>query len=209
WRKVEQYYEYVWKAETFGTDEHTWLLYMGAYNNLMKEDQIPHEESISEPLPGKTRLSRNQKIDAAHILSLIDSKVDSSGTTQFADKETLRLIYEDIQELSNRGEHKQAMLLKDFVEQELVPGKITSDITFDDAFEAWKREQEQIVIHAFAKEWGIIDQGDLLAKSVMAYSEMQPEVIPYFEDLIGSVEYEIAENKVAGNQLEHKMKLRE
>ncbi|MBC1470912.1 type I restriction endonuclease subunit R [Listeria seeligeri] len=209
WRKVEQYYEYVWKAETFGTDEHTWLLYMGAYNNLMKEDQIPHEESISEPLPGKTRLSRNQKIDAAHILSLIDSKVDSSGTTQFADKETLRLIYEDIQELSNRGEHNQAMLLKDFVEQELVPGKITSDITFDDAFEAWKREQEQVVIHAFAKEWGIIDQGDLLAKSVMAYSEMQPEVIPYFEDLIGSVEYEIAENKVAGNQLEHKMKLRE
>ncbi|ENR6337153.1 type I restriction endonuclease subunit R [Listeria monocytogenes] len=209
WRTVEQYYEYAWNEETFGMDEHTWLLYVGAYNNLLNEEQIVYEESISTPLPGKTKLSRNQRIDAAHILSLIDSKVDSSGAMQFADKETLRLIYEDIQELSNRGEHIQAMLLKDFVEQELVPGKITSNITFDDAFEAWKKEQEQVVIQAFAKEWGIVDQDDILTKSVSAYSEMQPDVIPYFEDVIGSVEYEIAENKAAGNQLEHKMKLRE
>lgn len=53
WRTVEQYYEYAWNEETFGMDEHTWLLYVGAYNNLLNEEQIVYEESISTPLPGK------------------------------------------------------------------------------------------------------------------------------------------------------------
>nr|WP_123810997.1 hypothetical protein [Hydrogenoanaerobacterium saccharovorans] len=75
-------------------------------------------------------------IDAAHILSLIGSKVGSVHGIQTVDDETLRIIHEQIQELSNMGEDGQAALLKEFVDTELVPGNLLSSINFDESFEA-------------------------------------------------------------------------
>jgi len=63
-----------------------------------------------------TKLAGTQVIDANHILSLIGSKVTSPNGVQTVDGETLRIIYEQIQELSNMGEYEQAQLLKEFVD---------------------------------------------------------------------------------------------
>ncbi len=69
-------------------------------------------------------------IDAAHILSLIGSKVSAVNGIQTVDQETLRIIYEQIQELSNMGDDEQAQLLKEFVDTELVPGNLSSGVNF-------------------------------------------------------------------------------
>src|SRR5699024_1649842 len=99
-----------------------WLKYVGAYRNLtFKKGEPPGKEPVI-PLVGKTKLSGTQVIDAKHILSLIGSKVKTKKGVQTVDSETLRIIYEEIQELSDMGEDQQAKLLKEFVETELVPG---------------------------------------------------------------------------------------
>ncbi|WP_269053100.1 hypothetical protein [Sporosarcina sp. G11-34] len=47
----------------------------------------------------------------------------------------LRIIYQQIEELSNLGEYEQAKLLKEFVVEELEAGHISGNIHFDQVFE--------------------------------------------------------------------------
>jgi type I restriction enzyme R subunit len=201
---VQQYYEYKWNGGSFGIDEHTWLQYVGAYKNLTWQPGTPPSPPTPvNTLVGKTKLAGTQVIDANHILSLIGSKVTSPYGVQTVDKETLRIIYEQIQELSNMGEHEQAQLLKEFVDNELVPGKISSRINFDEAYENWKVSMLQDAVNDFAVEWGL--DSTTLKKSVLAYSTAQPTVVPYIHDLIRSVDFDKAINKSAGNKLKHNM----
>ncbi len=202
---VQQYYEYKWNDGSFGIDEHTWLQYLGAYRNLTWLPGIPLPPTPVNALVGKTKLAGTQVIDANHILSLIGSKVTSPYGVQTVDKETLRIIYEQIQELSNMGEHEQAQLLKEFVDTELVPGNLSNSLNFDEAFELWKLSKLQHAVNDFAVEWGL--DSATLEKSVLAYSTAQASVVPYIDDLRRSVDFDTATNKSAGNKLKHNMTL--
>lgn len=203
---VEQYYEYKWDDDTFGIEEHTWLKYVGAYKNLTRKegpgDPVP---SIIKPLVGKTKLAGTQVIDAAHILGLIGSKVSNVAGIQTVDGETLRIIYEQIQELSDMGEDTKAHLLKKFVDTELVPGNLAYNLHFDDAFDIWKKDKLKADIDDLADKWGI--DREWLFKSVNTFSVAQAEVIPYIDELTKSVDYDKATDKSAGNKLKHMMTL--
>ena len=144
-------------------------------------------------------------IDAAHILSLIGSKVSAVNGIQTIDQETLRIIYEQIQELSNMGDDEQAQLLKEFVDSELVPGNLSSGVNFDESFELWKKGKQMEEVEVFAKEWGL--DGKLLLSSIIAYTASQPDVVPYIDGIMQSLDFGNAEKKSAGNRLKHVMKL--
>lgn len=204
---VEQYYEFNWDDNEFGLTEHTWMQYIGAYKNLFPLTGDSDDPEPIKALPGKTKLQGTQVIDAPHILSLIGAKVNSSGGIQIVDAETLRIIYEQIQELSNMGENEQAKLLKEFVDKELVPGHISSDINFDEAFEKWRKSKERVIVDEFAVEWGI--DSNILARSLAAYSLSNTEAIPYIDEITESVDFNKATNKSAGNMLMHNINLSE
>jgi len=200
---VQQYYEYKWDDGSFGIEEHTWLKYVGAYKNLTRKEGSDDPPGIIKPLVGKTKLAGTQVIDAAHILGLIGSKVSNVGGIQTVDGETIRIIYEQIQELSDMGEDNKAHLLKEFVDTELVPGKLSYNVNFDDAFDLWKHDKLKVDINDLADRWGI--DRDWLNKSVNAFSVTQREVIPYIDELTKSVDYDLATDKSAGNKLKHMM----
>ncbi|WP_312501476.1 type I restriction endonuclease subunit R [Lacrimispora sp.] len=202
---VEQYYEFKWDVDSFGMDEHTWMKYVGAYKNLIHKPGTPPTPTNMRPLVGKTKLAGTQVIDAAHILSLIGSKVDSVDGIQTVNDETLRIIHEQIQELSNMGEDEQAALLKEFVDTELVPGNLSSSLNFDESFEEWKNSKLDRSVYTFAKEWGLDVQ--LLRESIASYSCSQPTVVPYIYELTKGVVFENAANQSAGNRLRHIMAL--
>lgn len=200
---VEQYYEYKWNNDTFCIDEHTWLKYCGAYKNLTHVPGTPPEPVEVRALVGKTKLSGTQVIDAAHILSLIGSKVGSVDGVQWVDSETLRIIHEQVQELSNMGEDEQAQLLKEFVDTQLVPGKLSSTVHFDKAFDDWKVELLKLAVIQLSNEWGL--EHELLLKSVQAYTETQPDVVPNLNTLISPMNYSRATNQSSGSILKHNM----
>ena len=204
-RLVMQYYEYEWNDGSFGIDEHTWLRYVGAYKNITFTIVEPPEDEPIIPLVGKTKISGTQVIDANHILSLIGSKVKKDKGVQTVDRETLRIIYEEIQELSDMGEYEQAKLLREFVETELVPGNLSSDLSFDELFDNWKQEKVIKEVHDFAEDWGIDET--LLYKSVNSFSVVREDEIPYIADLSKSVDFNKANKQEATNQLEHTMTL--
>lgn len=201
-RLVMQYYEYSWDNERFKLDEHSWFKYVGAYKNLnTKEEGSEEYEEPIIPLVGRAKLSGTQVIDADYILGLIGSKIKSKEGVQIVDRETLRIIYEEIQELSNMGEDDQAKLLKEFVEMELVPGHISSDVDFDQAFNNWKESRIRNEVDIFADEWGI--DKDVLFESYKQFSPAKNQPIPYIDDLSKTISYAKASNKEAGNQLRH------
>jgi len=202
-RLVMQYYEFKWDDGRFEIDEHTWLKYVGAYRNItFKEGEPPEDEPVI-PLIGKTKLSGSQVIDANHILSLIGTQVKSDKGIQTVDRETLRIIHEEIQELSDMGEDEQAKLLKEFVETELVPGNLSSNLSFDELFNNWKQAKIEKEIKKFAEDWGIDES--LLSKSVEHFSIVQEDTIPYIAELSESVDFNKATKQEAKSQLEHTM----
>ncbi len=101
------------------------------------------------------------------------------------------------------GEDEQAKLLREFVETELVPGNLSSDLSFDEAFDNWKKRKVEEEVKNFAKDWGIDES--LLSKSLNNFSMAKKEVIPYIDELQKSVDFSIAINQEAGGQLEHIM----
>ena len=204
-RMVMQYYEFKWDDITFKLDEHTWLKYVGAYKNLTFKDENPVEPVAINPLVGKTKLSGTQVIDANHILKLIGSQVKYEKGIQTVDVETLRIIHEEIQELSNMGEDEHAKLLKRFVDTELVTGNLSSDLSFDESFDIWKKNQVLYEIENFAKDWGIDEY--LLSKSMDHFSIVKEDTIPYIDELSKSVDFNTARNQSAGSQLEHMITL--
>ena len=202
---VEQYYEYAWDNAAFGIDERTWLQYTGAYRNLTFEEGEELPGDIAPALAGKTKLAGSQIIDANHILNLIGSKATSTNGIQTVDAETLRIIHQEIEELSNFGEYEQAKLLQEFVVEELQTGNVSSTINFDQAFEDWKNDKKRVLIYEIADEWGI--SGKFFEKSIDAYSVTSPQDIPFIDDLIGSLDFSAATKKQGANQLMHNFAL--
>ena len=135
---------------------------------------------------------------------MIGDRVSSKDGIQTVDTETLRIIHQQIQELSDMGEDDQAKLLKEFVDTELVTGNLSSDSRFDDLFEEWKDDKVQREIDEFAKDWGL--NAKLLAESVKEYSLNKKEIIPYIDDLQRSINYHEARQPEA-NPLMHTMHL--
>lgn len=203
-RTVMQYYEFSWDDAAFGIDEHRWMKYTGAYKNL--RDSLPDdgevEEDIVVPLVGRTKLSGTQVIDANYILSLIGDRVSSEKGILTVDTETLRIIHQQIQELSDMGENDQAVLLKEFVDTELVKGKLSSNYRFDMLFEEWKQAKVEKEISEFAKDWGIDEE--ILFDSLKQFSLNRKDQIPYIEDLRNSIDYKNA-RKQERNPLVHNM----
>ncbi|MEB7691187.1 HsdR family type I site-specific deoxyribonuclease [Staphylococcus equorum] len=205
-RSVEQYYQFEWDNDKFGIDKKTWLNYIGAYRNLCTQEGEDSEiPLIPTSLPGKTRLVGTQVIDASHILELMGEQATVTNGKQTVDAETLRIVYQQIEELSNLGNHEKAQLLKEFVETELKPGHVSTEIRFDEAFENWKKGKKRAVIYELSKEWGINSQ--IFEKSVAAYSNQNPEHIPYIVDLTRTLDFSSATNPMGQNRLEHNMKL--
>lgn len=200
YRLVTQYYEYEWNDATFGIDEHTWLMYVGAYKNLC-DIPVVTVDPDDRPLVGRTKLVGTQVIDAAHILKLIGARTDKTTKTQTVDDETLRIIYEQLKELSNMGENRKANLMRSFIDTELVPGKVSADIDFDVAYDQWKEEKVIDRVNDVAAEYGI--DKDVLRKSFSEFSISDTDSIPYIDDVTKSVSYELASNKSAGNRLMH------
>ena len=201
---LQQYYEYKWDDVAFGIDEHTWKKYVGAYRNLTRE------EKTEEPLPiirsiGKTRLVGTEVIDAGYFMKWIIGKTYTVGDVQCVDDETLRIIYEQIQEVSDMGDSIKAELLKRFVDEELIQGKVSSALPFDVAFDNWCKEEMKEKVIALALKWGL--DKELLNKAVQSYDVTMPEKIPYMEELGKSLCYENALEK-APNILVHNMELR-
>ena len=202
---VEQYYEYSWDNENFGMTEHEWSQYVGAYKNLQEKLDRPDFTDIM-PLVGKTKLVGTQNIDASYILKLIGSKAGVSEGIQNMDSETLRLVHEAIQQLSDLGDDKQAKLLTRFVDEELMQGNIEAGINIDEAFESWKKSFIEKDILTFAEAWGI--DTTPLEKSLYAYSFAEEDVIPYNRDIIESVDIDKATKNV-GSKLMLNMQLQQ
>lgn len=202
---VSQYYEYCWDDAAFGISEHTWLQYVGAYKNLKPDS--PDQFESDDPLEGKVRLVGVQEINASYIISLIGKQITKNGEIQAIDDETKRIIYEQIQELSNMGDHIQAELLRQFVDEIVIPGKTSKGESFDVAYENWKKSGMIEEIHRFADQWGV-DCG-ILERAVDSYSLNEPNTVPYIDEIVSSVDYERALNKEASNILEHNMNLTE
>lgn len=200
---VQQYYEYEWRNEDFGIDEHRWMKYIGAYKNIKPEAET-EETTTVHPLIGRSKLSGSKMINADYILNLIGEQVSRHGEVQSVDTETLRIIYQQIQELSDLGEDDQAKLLKEFVDTELIKGNLSSDSSFDDLFKEWKQEKVNQEINEFAKDWGINE--DILKDSFKQYSLHRKKEIPYIDDLQRSLDYEKARDKKP-TALQHSMDL--
>lgn len=204
---VTQYYQYKWDDEAFGIDEHNWLHYEGAYKNLRDkmDDEFPPGPVI-EPLSGETGLQGTDIIDASHIIRLIGEKVNTENDSQSVDSESLRIIYEQIQELSDRGEYEQSLLLKKFVDQELVPGHIPSSLHFDEAYALWKQQLKEKEIEDFSENWGVVPE--IVKDSVEEYSVSEPEIIPFFDEIVQSLDYDKAKNKSNSTRLNHIISLK-
>lgn len=202
---VEQYYEYKWDENTFGLDEHTWLKYVGAYKNLVKNDSTKSDPVKIRSLVGRTKLAGTQVIDANHILGLIGEKVKNVGGVQSVDDETLRIIYEQIQELSDMGEDSKANMLKEFVDTELLQGKLEYGIDFDEAFSNWRHDKLKAEVESMAAKWGL--DREWLLKAVMSFVPSEKSNVPYIDELTKSINYENASDKSAGNKLRHVMKM--
>ncbi len=203
---VQQYYQYKWDDDTFGIDEHTWQKFVGAYRNLTRNDgPVDPGDNIIKPLIGKTKLAGTQVIDAASIIALIGSKISNVGGVQKVDDETLRIIYEQIQELSDMGEDNKSHLLKQFVDTELVPGNISYDINFDEAFEMWKEDNIKAEVSEFSHKWGI--NSSWLYEVVSKFLASQTDEVSYKGEINNNVDFNDASDKSAGNRLRHIMNL--
>lgn len=161
----------------------------GAYRNLTRDDNQDDNPEDMPVLPlGDVKLAGTQKIDAYYIIQLIGEKATSSNGKQTVDAEPLRIIYQHIQELSNMGDFEQAELLKQFVEEELNPGNIASDVNFDEAYDEWKRSKLKDEIYKVSREWGLDEM--IFEKSTEAYSTANPKDIPYIDELTSNGAHE-------------------
>ena len=88
------------------------------------------------------------------------------------------------------GEDDQPKLIKEFVDKELVTGKLFSESRFDDLLEEWKDNKIQRKINRFSKDQEL--DADLLAESVKEYSLNKKGNISYINDLQRSIDYQEA-----------------
>ena len=88
------------------------LQYVGAYRNLFPEMKLDQKKEDIRELQGRTKLQGSQVIDAQSLLELIGNKTTTEGGYIVINDNNLVLVLEQIQELSNLGEHEMAESLK-------------------------------------------------------------------------------------------------
>lgn len=203
--KIQQYYEFSWVDEAFGVTEHEWMQYVGAYRNLTRDDKDDPEEDIPILPLGEAKLAGSQRIDAHYIIQLMGEQATETEGAQTVDAETLRLIYQNIEEVSNMGDYEQAELLRRFVNEELEPGNVPSTINFDEAYDNWRKKQLREEIYQVSSDWGV--DSVIFEKAVEAYSVADSDEIPYIDEITNSADYESIENPKTNNLLEHNMAL--
>lgn len=103
------------------------------------------------------------------------------------------------------GEAEQAQLLLQFVEEQLIPGYLSTNVNFDQAFAEWKLAKRTDEVHAFAREWGV--DAELLNKSLELYSADEKGVVPYMNDITFSADFAVAQTDQVNNRLELTMEL--
>src|SRR5699024_5412859 len=201
---IQQYYEFAWVDDAFRMSEDEWMRYVGAYRNL-KRDQGPDDDDESVLPLSEAKLVGRQIIDARYIIQLIGEEATTTDGVQTIDAETLRLIYQHIEELSNLGEYEQAELLKQFVQEEVEPGNVSSNVYFDEAYETWKQEKMREDIYTISQDWGIDEV--IFEKAIEAYSVSKPDEIPYRQDIVNSVKFTEAAKPQGKTQLMHNIEL--
>src|SRR5699024_8905033 len=144
-------------------------------------------------------------LDAHYIIQLMGEQATETEGAQTVDAETLRLIYQNIEEVSNMGDYEQAELLRRFVNEELEPGNVPSTINFDEAYDNWRKKQLREEIYQVSSDWGV--DSVIFEKAVEAYSVADSDEIPYIDEITNSADYESIENPKTNNLLEHNMAL--
>lgn len=206
---VRQYYQFSWDDEAFGISLDEWNRYVGAYKNLLDEEGGDDEEDgFIPPLPGIVKIDTSRRIDAGYIIRLIGEKTKVVDGIRTVDPETLRLIYQEIQEMSDLGNARQANQLRSFVEEELIPGNIPSSINFDEAFESWIGQALDREIKTFSESWGV--DYHLIRKSYDNFSTGyigEEPVVPYLEEITKAADFDKAKDQSAGAPLVHNLNL--
>ena len=90
-------------------------------------------------------------------------------------------------------------MLREFVDTELVQGKLENGIHFDDAFNNWKLNRLTIEVDNISEKSGL--NSEWLLRSVNAFVITRPTTIPYIDEITKSVNYEKASDEAAGNKL--------
>lgn len=202
--RVKQYYEFTWDDDSFGLNEHTWLQYIGAYKNLFPREIDPVVIDIKK-LTGRTKLQGTQVIDAQSLFKLIDKKTTNKDGVIVINDNNLVLILEQIQELSNLGENELAESLKNFINEELVTGRLPASVDFDTAFKEWQENRQYSIVEEFAIEWGI--DSELLKKSLSEYNVKKPDEIPFRDEIAKTIDPDKATNEFSGSKLKLNMEL--
>lgn len=86
------------------------------------------------------------------------------------------------------GEDNKANMLREFVDTELVPGRLDFGVHFDDAFNEWKLSKLKVDVGILADNFGIYRE--LLLKSIDSFTTSKPTIIPYIDEITKSVDYE-------------------
>ncbi len=206
-RKLKQYYGYNWDSEKFGIEMGDWNKYIGAYINLRNSDPFKNDEEPEVPvlIENNTSIVNSIKVDQHYILMLIGEKAKVVSGVVTLDSESIRLINEKIQELSNLGEHNKSKLLKEFLDTEVLKGKVTSNEKFDKLYNDWYQNKKSQKVLKFSKKCGI--NFEWLKSVVKAYSPFTPDVVPYINELSDNISFEEAEDKSAKNMFEHNMRV--
>ena len=184
--KVQQYYEFVWDDESFGLTMDMWLNYVGAYKNLLPTVEPPSPEEILA-LPGRLKIVDTAKVTAAYIIELVGKKATAVNGIRVLDDESMRILLEKIQQLSNRGEKQQADLLKLFL-ADIQAGKVAAVSDIDSAYTAWKNDRYEEDLARYALKWGV--EVSLLKTSLAAYDSANPDNIPLIGEMQTNLHYE-------------------
>ena len=184
--KVKQYYEYNWNDVLFGIDEDTWLKYIGAYKNLLDDHTI--ELYPIRELKGKTKMVRHSEVTSQYILELIGSKSISKETKAVIDEEALRLILEQIQELSDLGHASQADMLREFL-NDIQTRTWTLGLNANQSFIDWKNNKLKNEISAFCSEWGI--DKEIMMKSFLLYDLRYGDTVPKLDEIVDSISKDV------------------
>lgn len=184
--KVHQYYEYEWHSDHFKLDEHTWKQYIGAYRNLTGETIIPplSPRAIRDLQTG-TNLVGYQEITSQFILQRIGERAHLDRQEAPLDQESLRLILEQIEELSSMGQAILASTIRQFVE-EIQIGKVQLTSDMEKLFHEWTQANLRSEIAKFCEEWKI--DADIVYKAFLAYDVLKDgHNIPRVNEIIDSV----------------------
>src|SRR5699024_11778584 len=92
-----------------------------------------------------------------------------------------------------------------FVQEEVEPGNVSSNVYFDEAYETWKQEKMREDIYMISQDWGIDEV--IFEKAIAAYSVSKPDEIPFIDEITRAVNFKLAIKPQGENKLIHNVAL--